>query len=79
MDLERAIREATAKNVAIYSFYAPAVGLSSHNRIAASYGQSSLNRVSNETGGRAFFQGINGFVTFDSYFKQLNQTLNQAY
>jgi hypothetical protein len=79
VDLERAIREANSRNVAIYSFYAPAVGLSSRSRLAASYGQSSLNRISTETGGRAFFQGISGFVTFDPYFKQLRQALNQVY
>jgi hypothetical protein len=79
MDLERAIREANSRSVTIYSFYAPSVGLSSRSRLAASYGQSSLNRVSDETGGRAFFQGISGFVTFDSYFKQLQQALNRVY
>jgi hypothetical protein len=79
VDLERAIHEANSRNAAIYSFYAPAVGLSSHNRLAASYGQSSLNRVSDETGGRAFFQGSTGFVTFDSYFRRLRQALNETY
>ena len=79
IDLERAVREANARNVAVYSFYAPSVGLSSHNRLAASYGQSSLNRISDETGGRAFFQGTTGFVSFDPYFKQLRQALNQVY
>ena len=78
MDLERAIRGANARSVAIYSFYAPAVGLTSRSRLAASYGQSSLNRISAETGGRAFFQGTSGFVTFDPYFKQLRQALNQV-
>jgi len=77
IDLNRAIREANARKVAIYSFYAPSVGLTSHSHLAASYGQSSLNRVSNETGGRAFFQGLSGFVTFDPYFSQLRQALNQ--
>lgn len=79
LDLERAIREANRRNVAIYSFYAPAVGLTSWNRTAASYGQSSLNRLSNETGGKAFFQGSTGFVTFDSYFDRLRKTLNEQY
>jgi hypothetical protein len=79
MDLERATREANARSVAVYSFYAPSVGLTSHNRRAASYGQSSLNRISNETGGKAFFQGTTGFVTFDPYFSQLRQALNQRY
>ncbi len=78
LDLERAIREAQRRNVAIYSFYAPTVGLTSWNRTAISYGQSSLNRLSNETGGRAFFQG-SSFVTFDSYFDSLRETLNEQY
>jgi len=79
LDLERAVREANARNVGIYSFYAPSVGLTSRNRLAASYGQSALNRISDATGGRAFFQGTTGFVSFDPYFKQLRQALEQVY
>ena len=79
IDIDRAIAEANRRNVSIYSFYAPSVGLTSRNRLAASYGQSSLNRVSDETGGRAFFQGLNGFVTFDSYFNRLRDALNRHY
>ena len=51
----------------------------SRSFVAAGYGQSSLNRVSEETGGRAFFQGSTGFVTFDSYFNRLRQELNRQY
>lgn len=79
LDLERATRAANARNIAIYSFYAPSVGLTSHSYVAAGYGQSSLNRISNETGGQAFFQGTSGFVTFDPYFSQLRQALNRRY
>jgi hypothetical protein len=79
LDLERAVKEANKRNVAVYSFYAPSVGLTSHSRLAASYGQSSLNRLANDTGGKAFFQGSTGFVTFDSYFERLKQTLNEQY
>ena len=79
VDIDRAIKEANRRNVAIYSFYAPSVGLTGACFIAASYGQSSLNRVSNETGGKAFFQGATDFVTFDSYFNRLRQELNRAY
>ncbi len=78
LDLQRAIREAQRRNVAIYSFYAPTVGLTSWNQTAIGYGQSSLNRLSNETGGRAFFQG-SSFVTFDAYFERLRETLNEQY
>ena len=79
LDIDRTISEAKRRNVAIFSFYAPSVGFTSHSRVAASYGQSSLNRVSDETGGRAFFQGSTGFVTFDSYFNRLRQELNRQY
>src|SRR5712671_2983402 len=79
IDLERAINEANRRNTAIFSFYAPSVGLTSRSHLAASYGQSSLNRVSHDTGGRAFFQGTTGFVTFDSYFNRLRAELNRQY
>ena len=77
LDLDRAVNEANKRNVAVYTFYAPSVGLTSHSRLAASYGQSSLSRLAHDTGGKAFFQGTTGFVTFDSYFNRLRQTLNQ--
>ena len=76
LDIDRTIKEANRRNVSIYSFYAPSVGLTNRSRLAASYGQSSLQRVSDETGGRAFFQG-NGFVTFDSHFRRLREALNR--
>ena len=79
IDLERAIREANKRQVSVYSFYAPSVGLTSHSRLAAGYGQSSLNKISDRTGGKAFFQGSTGFVTFDSHFARLTETLNRQY
>ncbi len=77
IDLERAIRHANDRNVAVYAFYAPTVGLTSRSRLAASYGQSSLNRLANDTGGKAFFQGTTGFVSFDSHFRGLTRRLNE--
>ena len=77
IDMERAIAEAKRRGVSIFSFYAPSVGLTRHNFLAASWGQSSLNRVSDETGGKAFFQGLTDFVTFNTYFERLTRALNQ--
>ena len=79
IDLLRAIREANKRDTAIYTFYAPSTGLTSRSRLAASYGQSSLNRLADETGGKAFFQGTTGFVSFDSYFRRLREALNDQY
>jgi hypothetical protein len=76
VDLNRAVREAKSRGVAVYSFYAPSAGLTSWNGRAVSFGQSALNRVSDETGGRAFFQGTD-FVTFNAYFERLAKTLNE--
>lgn len=77
IDMERAVREAKRRNVAVYSFYAPSVGLTSFNRQAISFGQGALNRLSHETGGRAYFQGTS-FVTFKPYFERLSRTLNEG-
>jgi hypothetical protein len=79
IDLEGAIKEANRRKVTSYSFYAPSVGLTRRSHLAASYGQSSLNRLSNETGGKAFFEGTTDFVTFNSHFERLVAALNQRY
>src|SRR5258707_12973331 len=79
LDIDRTIKEANKRAIAIFSFYAPSVGLTRRSHLAASYGQSSLNRVSHDTGGMAFFQGTTGFVTFDSYFNRLRAELNRQY
>jgi hypothetical protein len=76
IDLNRAVREAKSRGVSVYSFYAPSAGLTSWNGRAVSFGQSALNRVSDETGGRAFFQGTD-FVTFNAYFARLTRTINE--
>lgn len=78
LDLHRAIENARKREVAVYTFFAPSVGLTSRNRLAVSYGQSSLNRLANETGGKAFFQG-SGFVSFSPYFRRLREALNEQY
>jgi hypothetical protein len=78
LDLLRAIDHARQREVAVYTFFAPSVGLTSRNRQAVSYGQSSLNRLANETGGKAFFQG-SGFVSFSPYFRRLRAALNEQY
>jgi hypothetical protein len=76
IDLERAVKEAQKRDVAVYAFYAPSAGLTSWNRQAVSFGQSALTRISDETGGRAFFQGTS-FVTFDAYFERLSRAINE--
>ena len=78
LDMERAINDAQRREVAVFSFFAPSVGLTSISRLAVNYGQSSLNRLADETGGEAFFSGTS-FVTFDPYFKELNELLDRQW
>lgn len=74
IDLDRAVSEAQRRGVAVFTFYAPSVGETSASRLAVNYGQGSLNRLADETGGEAFFAGTD-FVTFDPYFKEFNDLL----
>jgi hypothetical protein len=74
VDLDRAIEEAQRRGVAVFTFFAPSVGLTGSSRIAVNYGQGSLNRLADETGGDAFFSGTD-FVSFNPYFKDLNELL----
>ena len=59
-------------------FYSPSVGETSESRMAVNYGQGSLDRLADETGGEAFFTGT-GFVTFDPYFKEFNDLLTRQW
>lgn len=72
-DLQRAIKEAQRFGVAVYSIYSPSQALASgNNGLLVSGAQGALNRLSEETGGRAFFQGINAPVSFDPFLRDLN-------
>lgn len=75
VDLERAIREAQRRSVAIYSIYAPTVSGSSRNSLLSLNGQSSLQRLSDETGGYAFIRGTGTPVSFDPFLKKLGTAL----
>ena len=74
VDLDRAIAEAQRRGVAVFTFYAPSVGLTSSSRLAVNFGQGSLNRLADETGGESFFSGTD-FVSFTPYFKDLNELI----
>lgn len=76
LDLQRAISEAQRRGVAIYSFFAPTT-ISLGNNAMQSYAQSSLQRLSDETGGRAFFQGFGIPTSFEPFIKELTSVLDR--
>ena len=75
LDLQRAITEAQRRSIAVYAFYAPTVG--GRDGILVSNAQGSLNRLADETGGRAFFQGTGAPVSFDPFIKELTTSLDK--
>lgn len=76
LDLERAIREAQRRSVAVYSFYAPTVtATEGRNSFLVNNAQGSLEKLSKESGGRAFFQGMGAPVSFNPYFVELGESL----
>jgi VWFA-related protein len=76
IDLQRAVSDAQRRSVAIYGFYAPTQAAASNSLLAAN-AQSSLQRLSDETGGHAFFQGTGAPVSFDPYIKELDRALDR--
>lgn len=76
VDLQRAIRESQRRSIAIYGFYAPTLAAET-NRLLAGNAQSSLQRLSNETGGHAFFQGTGAAVSFEPFIRDLVRSLDK--
>lgn len=78
-DLDRAVLRAQRKSVAVFTFYSPATLTESGNSRLVLNGQSSLLRLSEETGGRAFFTGTVAPVSFDPFFRDLTILLNRQF
>ena len=76
IDLQRAVNESQRRGVAIYGFYAPSVAAASSPSLAGN-AQSSLLRLSNETGGMAFFQGTGAPVSFEPFIRKLDISLQK--
>ena len=76
IDLQRAINESQRRGVAIYGFYAP-TQVAETNPSLRGNAQSSLKRLSDETGGEAFFQGTGAPVSFEPFIRKLDLSLQK--
>jgi hypothetical protein len=76
IDLDRAIGEAQRRSVAIYTIFAPPAATNVSSLLITN-GQSCLKKLSDETGGRAFFQGTGAPVSFDPFLKEISATLDR--
>ncbi len=77
-DLDMAISAAQKRGIPVWSIFANAPGRLGKGSLAISYGQSCLNKLAAETGGKAFFQGL-GFVTFDVALDSISREMGDQY
>ncbi len=79
VDLDRAILRAQRKSVAVFSVYSPTSSNPNENSTLTLFGQSALQKLSDDTGGRAFFQGSAAPVSFVPFFKDLSLLLTRQF
>lgn len=79
LELDRAVLKAQRKSVAIYSFYNSASLTQNASAQTVLGAQGALKRLSEETGGRAFFQGTLSPLSFDPFFTDLNLALSRQF
>jgi VWFA-related protein len=77
-DLEQAVLKAQKRSVAVYSFFWP-TERSSGNSTLGFAAQGALQKLSNETGGRAFGNGLSEMPSFGPYFSDLEMTLSRQF
>lgn len=78
-DLDRATLKANRKGVAVYSVYSPTMLTENGNQTFALAAQGALAKLSDETGGRAFFSGTLGPVSLLPYFREMVVALSRQF
>jgi hypothetical protein len=78
-DLDSDISRAQKENINIWSIYAPDAGHRARGFFIANRAQSYLTELSDQTGGEAFFLGINEPVTLKPYFDEISGHLSNQY
>lgn len=78
-ELDRAIYKAQRKSVAVYAFFTTTSSTENAASSIVSVSQSLLQKLTDETGGRAFFQGMSAPVSFNPFFKELALSLTRQF
>jgi len=77
-DLDRAIRGALETGIVIHTLYARAGRLESTS-FRVTLAQGNLTQLAGETGGQAFFQGLDTPISFTPFLDQLDMVLHNQY
>ena len=78
-DLDVATLRSQRKGVAVYSFYSPTELTDNSTSVLVLGGQGALAKLSEETGGRAFYQGSIAPISFLPFFRELVISLNRQF
>lgn len=78
-DLEQAVLKAQRKGVAIYSFFSPTTTSEGRNSTLIFAGQGALAKISDQTGGRSFYQGSIAPPSYVPYLRELSMSLNRQF
>lgn len=79
LELDQAILKAQRKSVAVYTFYSPTVTTGNGSSIFGLAGQGALQKLSDETGGRAFHQGSIAPISYLPFFRDMVLALNRQF
>jgi hypothetical protein len=63
----------------IHTLYSTGVGRVARNLFRSNLGQSNLSKITDATGGEAFFQGLQTPISFGPYLQQLDVVLRNQY
>lgn len=77
--LEKAIADAQRAGVLVNSIYYASAGHTGHSYWQVNWGQNYLSRLADETGGEAYWQGLNSPVSLDPYLKDLAERVGNQY
>lgn len=78
-DLDTTVERAQKGNINVWSLYAPGAGHTSRSFFRANNAQSNLSRLSDETGGEAYFLGTAAPVSFKAFLDEIQNHLNNQY
>jgi hypothetical protein len=78
-DVETASAVAQRTGTMIHTIYAPGVGRWHRNYFTATSGQTDMARLSGQTGGEAFYLGLQSAVSFGPYLDELQRVFDNQY
>jgi hypothetical protein len=78
-ELDQTIKKAQRKSVAVYSIYSPTIFTRNANSTLVNAGQSGLQKLSDETGGRSFYQGSIAPVSFIPFLRDFDILLGRQF